>query len=105
MSDNKQKQINVNHCCTIVCRPQTCEYGDQCPKAHSEEELQEWIKCTKEEKEIGQNIEAQGLLTYRQRLLNEYQASNNDGHIVSTIFYVLQHATILETWGLKTIQI
>ncbi|XP_056887023.1 helicase with zinc finger domain 2 isoform X3 [Takifugu flavidus] len=41
------------------------------------------MKCTKEEKEIGQNIEAQGLLTYRQRLLNEYRASNNDGHVFS----------------------
>lgn len=55
------------------------------------------MKFTKEEKEIGQNLKAQGLLTYRQHLLNEYIASNNDRHVVSTIFYVLQHANIPET--------
>lgn len=45
--------------------------------------------CVKEEKEIGQNIEAQGLMSYSQRLLTEYQASSYDGHVVSTVFLSL----------------
>lgn len=79
---------HVNCCCAVVCRPQTCEYGDQCPKAHSQEELQEWIMCAAEEKAIRQNIEAQGFMPYNQRLLEEYRASSHDGHVVSTILYV-----------------
>lgn len=69
-------------------RPQTCEYGNKCPKAHSEEELQEWLTRAAEEKEIRHNIEAQGLMSYSERLLEEYRNSSNQVHIVSTIFCV-----------------
>lgn len=78
----------MTRCCTVVRRPQTCEYGDQCPKAHSVEELQEWMACAAEEKELRQNIKAQGFMLYSQRLLEEYRASSHDGHIVSTLLYV-----------------
>ncbi|XP_071329186.1 3'-5' exoribonuclease HELZ2-like isoform X2 [Trachinotus anak] len=64
-------------------RPQTCEYGIKCPKAHSVEELQEWMMRTKEEKEIRQNMEAQGLMSYNERLLEEYKTSSDDEHIIS----------------------
>ncbi|KAM9362141.1 3'-5' exoribonuclease HELZ2-like [Symphorus nematophorus] len=64
-------------------RPQTCEYGDKCPKAHSVEELQEWMMRAAEEKEIRHNIEAQGLMCYNERLLVEYKNSSNEVHIIS----------------------
>lgn len=66
-------------------RPETCEYGSKCPKAHSEEELQEWMMRGAEETEIRQNMEAQGLMSYNERLLEEYRNSSNEEHIVSTI--------------------
>ena len=40
-------------------RPQTCKYGNKCPKAHSVEELQESMMRATEEKEIRNNFEAQ----------------------------------------------
>lgn len=68
---------------TVLCRPESCEYGDKCLKAHSEEELQDWMMQAEEEKAIRKNIAAQGLMPYTQRLLEEYQASSSD--LVSTI--------------------
>ncbi|XP_070758361.1 3'-5' exoribonuclease HELZ2-like [Enoplosus armatus] len=64
-------------------RPQTCEYGNQCPKAHSEEELKEWMMRAAEEKEIRHNIGAQGLMCYNERLLEEYKNSSNEVHVMS----------------------
>ncbi|XP_008300802.1 helicase with zinc finger domain 2 [Stegastes partitus] len=64
-------------------RPQTCEYGEKCPNAHSQEELQEWLMRAVEEKEIRQNIEAQGLMCYNERLLEEYKNSSNEVYIIS----------------------
>ncbi|XP_051270850.1 helicase with zinc finger domain 2 [Dicentrarchus labrax] len=64
-------------------RPKTCEYGNKCPKAHSVEELQEWMMRAEEEKEIRQNIEAQGLMCYNERLLEEYKNSSNEVYIIS----------------------
>uniref|UniRef100_A0A8C8A6R2 RNB domain-containing protein n=1 Tax=Oryzias sinensis TaxID=183150 RepID=A0A8C8A6R2_9TELE len=59
-------------------RPQTCEYGHNCPKAHSQEELQEWMMRAAEEKEMRSSIETQGFLSYNQRLLEEYTQNSND---------------------------
>lgn len=42
-----------------------------------------------EEKEIRHNIEAQGLMSYNERLLEEYRNSSNEEDIVSTIFCVI----------------
>ncbi|XP_063767169.1 3'-5' exoribonuclease HELZ2-like isoform X2 [Eleginops maclovinus] len=64
-------------------RPQTCEYGNKCPKAHSEEELKEWMMRAAEEKEIRQNIGDQGLMCYNEKLLEEYKNSSNEVHILS----------------------
>ncbi|KAJ0044086.1 hypothetical protein NL108_005995, partial [Boleophthalmus pectinirostris] len=63
--------------------PETCEYGKSCPKAHSEEELQEWLMRTAEVDKIRQNIEAEGLMSYNERLLQEYRSSSNEVHIMS----------------------
>lgn len=38
-----------------------------------------------EEKEIRHNIEAQGLMSYNERLLEEYKNSSNEVHIVSNL--------------------
>lgn len=67
----------------ICDRPKTCEYGSSCPKAHSKEELQEWIMRTEEVEDIRQNIEAQGLMSYNERLLQDYRSSSNEVHIIS----------------------
>ncbi|KAM3878008.1 3'-5' exoribonuclease HELZ2 [Diretmus argenteus] len=64
-------------------RPETCEYGSNCVKAHSGEELEEWVMRAKEEKEIRHNIEAQGLMSYGEGLLEEYKNSSNEVHIIS----------------------
>ncbi|KAJ4940413.1 hypothetical protein JOQ06_026716 [Pogonophryne albipinna] len=64
-------------------RPQTCEYGSKCPKAHSGEELKEWLMRAAEEKEIRQSIGAQGLMNYNLELLEEYKNSSNEVHILS----------------------
>uniref|UniRef100_A0A669EGR9 C3H1-type domain-containing protein n=1 Tax=Oreochromis niloticus TaxID=8128 RepID=A0A669EGR9_ORENI len=70
-------------CMFSLCLPQTCEYGSKCPKAHSMEELQEWMMRAAEEKEIRHNIQAQGLMSYNDRLLEEYKNSSNEVYIVS----------------------
>ncbi|CAN9515846.1 unnamed protein product [Ophioblennius macclurei] len=64
-------------------RPKTCEYGINCPKAHSVEELQEWMMRVAEEKEIRQNIDAQGLMNYSEKLLEEYRRTSNEVYIMS----------------------
>uniref|UniRef100_A0A3Q3LAP8 RNB domain-containing protein n=1 Tax=Labrus bergylta TaxID=56723 RepID=A0A3Q3LAP8_9LABR len=64
-------------------RPLTCEYGSKCPKAHSVEELQEWMMRAAEEKEIRDNMDAQGLMCYNEKLLEEYRNSSNEVHIIS----------------------
>lgn len=72
------------HADFLMCqRPQTCEYGDNCPRAHCEEELQEWIMRAAEKKQIRQNIEAQGLMTYNEKLLEEYRNSSAEENILS----------------------
>ncbi|XP_035982534.1 helicase with zinc finger domain 2 isoform X1 [Fundulus heteroclitus] len=64
-------------------RPETCEYGSKCPKAHSEEELQEWMMRSAEEQEIRRSIETQGLMCYNQRLLDEYRNSSSEAYVLS----------------------
>ncbi|KAK7915623.1 hypothetical protein WMY93_011384 [Mugilogobius chulae] len=67
----------------LCVRPETCEYGKSCPKAHSKEELQEWLMRTEEADKIRQNIEDQGLMSYNEKLLQEYRSSSNEVHIMS----------------------
>uniref|UniRef100_A0A3B3RTA2 C3H1-type domain-containing protein n=1 Tax=Paramormyrops kingsleyae TaxID=1676925 RepID=A0A3B3RTA2_9TELE len=72
------------NCKPELCdRPKTCDYGHNCTRAHSAEELTEWIMRHKEAEEIRSSAEAQGLMSYRELLLQEYRNSSNEVHIVS----------------------
>ncbi|KAF7655596.1 hypothetical protein LDENG_00054030 [Lucifuga dentata] len=64
-------------------RPESCEYGSKCPRAHGEDELKEWLMRAAEEKEIRHSMEAQGLMSYAERLLQEYRGSSNEVHVIS----------------------
>ncbi|KAL0977837.1 hypothetical protein UPYG_G00161960 [Umbra pygmaea] len=64
-------------------RPDSCEYGSNCVKAHSEKELEEWLMRAQEGREIMCSAEAQGLISYRDHLLEEYRRSSNEVHIIS----------------------
>lgn len=75
-------------------RPQTCEYGDNCPRAHCKEELREWKMRAAEKKQIRQNIEAQGLMTYNEKILEEYRNSTAVENIVS-VKYVSDYSFVL----------
>ncbi|KAL0977836.1 hypothetical protein UPYG_G00161950 [Umbra pygmaea] len=64
-------------------RPDSCEYGSNCVKAHSKKELEEWLMRAQEGREIMRSAEAQGLISYRDHLLEEYRRSSNEVHIMS----------------------
>lgn len=68
----------------FLCRPYNCEHGDKCLDAHSEEELQEWRSRARAARKKASAAEEQGLLSYQDRLLEEYRTSSNPEHIVST---------------------
>ena len=72
-----------NDASTSPSRPDTCEYGNSCPKAHSVEELEEWLMRAREQQEIRLNIEAQGFMPYGEKLLEEYRNSSNEVYVVS----------------------
>ncbi|XP_060086564.1 helicase with zinc finger domain 2 [Heteronotia binoei] len=68
----------------LLCgRADICEYGQDCTKAHSTEELEEWIQRTKAAEENKQLAKEGGLLSYQDRLLAEYQQSHNEVLIIS----------------------
>lgn len=52
-------------------------------KAHSVEEFEEWLMRAEEDKLIRRNMKAQGLMSYREHLLEEYRQSSNEVQIVS----------------------
>uniref|UniRef100_A0A8C5XPG5 Helicase with zinc finger 2 n=1 Tax=Microcebus murinus TaxID=30608 RepID=A0A8C5XPG5_MICMU len=53
--------------------PARCEYGDVCTKAHSVQELQEWVQRVQAAGLREQAAWQDGLVPYRVRLLAEYQ--------------------------------
>uniref|UniRef100_A0A8C8Y1A3 Helicase with zinc finger 2 n=1 Tax=Panthera leo TaxID=9689 RepID=A0A8C8Y1A3_PANLE len=55
-----------------------CEYGDICTKAHSDEELQEWIQRAQNVELREQAAWQEGLVPYQARLLAEYQHSSSE---------------------------
>ncbi|XP_040494532.1 helicase with zinc finger domain 2 [Ursus maritimus] len=59
-------------------KPSLCEYGDVCTKAHSQQELQEWIQRTQTLKLREQAAWQEGLVSYQARLLAEYQRSRSE---------------------------
>lgn len=67
----------------LCSRKDICELGDNCVYAHSREELEEWLTRSK----VGQNrkkeAEKQGLISFRDRLLEEYRNCGNEVLIMS----------------------
>ncbi|XP_054323489.1 3'-5' exoribonuclease HELZ2 [Pongo pygmaeus] len=59
-------------------KPDLCEYGDACTKAHSARELQEWVQRTQAVELRGQAAWQDGLVPYQERLLAEYQRSSSE---------------------------
>ncbi|XP_058635593.1 helicase with zinc finger domain 2-like [Onychostoma macrolepis] len=60
-----------------------CEYGDNCTKAHSQEELREWQKRIKASRKRARDAAEMGLLSYQDKLLEEYRYSNDKKMIIS----------------------
>uniref|UniRef100_A0A2K6FBB2 3'-5' exoribonuclease HELZ2 n=1 Tax=Propithecus coquereli TaxID=379532 RepID=A0A2K6FBB2_PROCO len=54
--------------------PDLCEYGDVCTKAHSAQELQEWVQRVQAAELREQAAWRDGLVPYQVRLLAEYEA-------------------------------
>jgi len=57
--------------------------GSSCTKAHSAEELQEWIQRMKVAVRKKKQALKEGLLSYQDRLIAEYQTCSNEVLIVS----------------------
>ncbi|XP_054835850.1 LOW QUALITY PROTEIN: helicase with zinc finger domain 2 [Eublepharis macularius] len=64
-------------------RGEICEYGQDCTKAHSTEELEEWIQRAKVAEKNKESAREGGLLSYQDRLLAEYRQSHNEVLIIS----------------------
>lgn len=64
-------------------RPDLCEYGDVCTKAHSEQELQEWTRRVRTAELREQAAWQEGLVPYKARLLDEYRRSSTEVLVVS----------------------
>lgn len=57
--------------------------GTSCTKAHSAEELQEWIQRVKADVKKKQQALKEGLLSYQDQLIAEYRSCSNEVLIVS----------------------
>uniref|UniRef100_A0A7N4PXB7 Helicase with zinc finger 2 n=1 Tax=Sarcophilus harrisii TaxID=9305 RepID=A0A7N4PXB7_SARHA len=60
-----------------------CEYGNGCTQAHSQEELQEWIMRAQAAQMREESARQDGLLSYQDRLLHEYQHCHNEIQVMS----------------------
>ncbi|XP_044515585.1 helicase with zinc finger domain 2 [Gracilinanus agilis] len=67
----------------LCSRPDICEYGNGCTQAHSVEELQEWILRAQAAQMREESARQDGLLSYQDRLLHEYQHCNNEMLVMS----------------------
>ncbi|XP_075702433.1 3'-5' exoribonuclease HELZ2 [Rhinoderma darwinii] len=63
--------------------PLQCIYGHGCPKAHSQEELEEWILRVKVTRRNKQLVEEEGLQSYQERLVQEYQLYSSEIEVLS----------------------
>ncbi|XP_054994475.1 helicase with zinc finger domain 2 isoform X2 [Sorex araneus] len=59
-------------------RPELCEYGRLCTKAHSPEELMEWTQRAESVRLREEAAWKEGLMPYQERLLDEYQRSGSE---------------------------
>lgn len=64
-------------------RAEVCEMGNSCTKAHSTEELQEWIQRVKVAMKKKKQALKEGLLSYQDRLIAEYRTCSNEVLVVS----------------------
>ncbi|NXI63086.1 HELZ2 Helicase, partial [Anseranas semipalmata] len=67
----------------LCSRAEVCEMGNSCTKAHSTEELQEWIQRVKVAVKRRKQAMKEGLLSYQDRLIAEYQTCSNEVFIMS----------------------
>ncbi|NXN88799.1 HELZ2 Helicase, partial [Bombycilla garrulus] len=63
---------------SLCSRAEVCEMGNSCTKAHSKEELQEWIQRVKVSEKKKKQALKDGLLSYQDRLLAEYRMCSNE---------------------------
>ncbi|XP_077109129.1 3'-5' exoribonuclease HELZ2 [Ranitomeya variabilis] len=63
--------------------PLQCIYGHACQKAHSQEELQEWILRVKVSRRTKQLVVEEGLQSYQDRLVQEYQLYSSEMEVLS----------------------
>ncbi|NXW54855.1 HELZ2 Helicase, partial [Eurystomus gularis] len=63
---------------SLCSRVEVCEMGNSCTKAHSAEELQEWIQRVKVNVKRKKQALKEGLLSYQDRLIAEYRRCSNE---------------------------
>uniref|UniRef100_A0A8D0FID5 C2H2-type domain-containing protein n=1 Tax=Strix occidentalis caurina TaxID=311401 RepID=A0A8D0FID5_STROC len=63
---------------SLCSRAEVCEMGSSCTKAHSAEELQEWIQREKVATKKKKQALKEGLLSYQDRLIAEYRTCSNE---------------------------
>ncbi|NXI93855.1 HELZ2 Helicase, partial [Psophia crepitans] len=63
---------------SLCSRAEVCEMGSSCTKAHSAEELQEWIQRVKVAVKKKKQALKEGLLSYQDRLIAEYRTCSNE---------------------------
>ncbi|CAN2389921.1 Helicase with zinc finger [Pristimantis euphronides] len=63
--------------------PLQCIYGNACQKAHSQQELQEWILRVKVTRRNRQLVEEEGLQSYQDRLVQEYQLCSSEMEVLA----------------------
>uniref|UniRef100_A0A672UI59 Helicase with zinc finger 2 n=1 Tax=Strigops habroptila TaxID=2489341 RepID=A0A672UI59_STRHB len=63
---------------SLCSRVDVCEMGNSCTKAHSVEELQEWIQRVKVSVKKKKQALKEGLLSYQDRLIAEYRTCSNE---------------------------
>ncbi|NWT03462.1 HELZ2 Helicase, partial [Mionectes macconnelli] len=68
---------------SLCSRAEVCEMGNSCTKAHSKEELQEWIQRVKVAAKKKKQALKDGLLSYQDRLIAEYRTCSNEVLIMS----------------------
>ncbi|NWH59870.1 HELZ2 Helicase, partial [Geococcyx californianus] len=63
---------------SLCSRAEVCEMGNSCTRAHSTEELQEWIQRVKVAVKKKKQALKEGLLSYQDRLIAEYRTCSNE---------------------------
>ncbi|XP_038605944.1 helicase with zinc finger domain 2 [Tachyglossus aculeatus] len=67
----------------LCSRPDICVYGTGCTQAHSPEELQEWIQRAQATRTKAESARQDGLLSYSDRLIFDYQHCSNEVLVIS----------------------